>query len=216
MPKSVSLDHHVNSISVPTICQSPLSDYAKLHYDILGLQYIPIFKDGTIYYVLKDTVQTVCEKYGLILGRKTRTPDFTDRVDITGPSLHLEDFYKDIPPSITEILAIHSIRYVQCEYHSIQIWVYEKSMVDVCKRFGTATDPSKVLSQQVTIPIDSISLQDCLQQLSPSLQHYYELMGVLFVCAISGRVDVSTKDVGKVYIPVKYLDLVAKRIGAFV
>lgn len=204
------LDHSIDSLVLPSIIHGPIPDHTRVYFDLLGVKYIPVFKDGTIYYVLSKDAGSTCERYGMILGRRLHLPASIPSVRVPFEGLHIEDFYYNLSPHHQLVFGLHGIKYHQVEYNGAKIWVYDKAAEPVCKRFATSARPSQVTSTRLVVKVTTVKLPEYMAELPDPTRHYYELLGVDFVLV---KHDTSIHHMDTSYIPIKYLDLVCDRLN---
>jgi hypothetical protein len=132
------LDHTVDSVLLPSILTGPLSEHTRVYLELLGARYIPVFKDATIYYVLSRDAGTLCERHGLIIGRRISSPQSAPSTKLLFDGIHIEDFYYNLTPHHHLVFGLHGIRFINVEYNGVKIWVYEKATDAVCRRFATS------------------------------------------------------------------------------
>lgn len=206
MKSATVLDHTVDRLLLPGILTGPLPEHSRVYLELLGAKYIPVFKDGNMHYVLSHHASTLCEKYGLILGKKTQ-PLSAAAMSLTFDGIHIEDFYYTISPYHMVVFGLHGIKFIQVEYNEVKIWVYDKATESVCKRFATSTNPHRVQSVSILVRTHSVRLPEYSTELSDLTRMYYELLAVDFVTVRNGT--------AVYYIPVKYLDLVCDRLNLY-
>lgn len=202
------LDHTVDSLVLPSILSGPLPEHTRVYMDLLGAKYIPVFKDGNMYYVLSRDAGALCERYGLIVGKKTQSLMSVPPSRYLMDGIHIEDFYYTLTPYHHLVFGLHGIRFVSMEYNGAKIWVYDRAADAVCKRFATSARPDRVQSVGIIIKTQSVRLPEYLIELPDTTRYYYELLGVDFVM-------VRTADSSLYHIPIKYLDLVCDRLNIY-
>lgn len=208
-PNIPVLDHQVDHILAPSIISAPISPITKCHLDLLGLKYIPVFKDGTLYYVLGREASSICEKYGLLLSRRTLNTANAPSIRVPFTGVHIDDFYTTLTLHQQMVFSLHNIKFVHVEYNGIKIYVYDKAAESVCRRFATSTDPRKVIPISIIHKTSTVKLPEYTDgAIDDAIISYYQLLGVDFVSVEHGG--------RRLYIPVCYLDLVTGHLHAYV
>lgn len=203
------LDHTVDGMVLPGILPGPLPEHTRIYLDLLGAKYIPVFKDGTMNYVLSRDAGALCERYGLIVGRRTNLPSSPPLIRSPFDGIHIEDFYYSLTPHHHLVFGLHGIKFTNVEYNGVKIWVYEKAVEAVCRRFATNTkDPNRVPSAGVVVRTHSVRLSEYVTDLPDVMRSYYELLGVDFVAVRTPSGDLH-------HIPIKYMDLVCDRLNLY-
>jgi len=205
MTEGVFVDHGVDRVHAPSILTGPIPDYLKIYYELLGLRYIPVFKDGDIYYVLSDEASDICDRYGLLLSRRLQLPQIVPKTRVSF-DLRLYDFYYSLSPQHYTVFELHSLKYFSADYGGSRIWVHEGSAESVCRRFATSAN-GKPTPSTIRIRLNSVRLPEYSLGMSAETRAYYELLGVEFAQIRVGSLLYT--------VPSGYIDLAADHLKAY-